>query len=97
MNQEVPPQSSSRGNFLALFLAAFAEFGFIIFLILISGGLFLDMILVAGGVVALAVVNYLLWGRSFNRDMAGEREEEQLRRLMEEDEPTFNERRPRRS
>jgi len=91
MNYEAPPQSSPRGNFLALFLVTFAAVGFLVFLILISGGLFLDMIVVGGGVVALGFVNYLLWGRSFNRTMAGEREEEKLRQLMEEDDGSPNE------
>ena len=94
MDHEAPHHSEARGNFLALFLAALAAFGFFVFLVMISGGLFFYMALVAGGVALLGVVNYMLWGRSFNREMAGEREEERLRQMMEDDEPWLSENRP---
>jgi hypothetical protein len=48
-------------------------------LILVSGGFFLYVIYLALAIAGIAVFHYLLWGRALSRQVAGEREEEQLR------------------
>ncbi len=68
-----------RGNFLAFMLTGLALMGFLLFLILITGGFFIWVVLGVVGIAALAFLNWILWGRSMMQDTAGEREEEELR------------------
>ena len=65
--------------FLALLLGAFA----LLVLILVSGGFFLYVIYLALAIAGIAMIHYVLWGRALSREVAGEREEEQLRQRAE--------------
>lgn len=73
----------SRGSFLGgLFALVFAA-GFLALLFLTCGGLSLYMLGVVVGMGLLTGLHYLWWGRSLNQDVAGEREEEEVRRFTE--------------
>jgi hypothetical protein len=85
MDHEVDPHRSQRENFLTVFLAVAVGAGFLVFLILITGGLLFYLLLVMLGVAALGLVNYLLWGHALSQSTAGEREEEQLRSRAEDE------------
>ncbi len=50
----------------------------------ITGGLFILLLILAAAIAALAGIHYLLWGRSFDRQVLGEREEEEMRANAEE-------------
>lgn len=73
-----------RHAFLSVFLTIVVLVLALLFLIFISGGFFLYVVLFGGGIVLLGMFHYLLWGRTFSQEVAGEREEEQLRRRAAE-------------
>ncbi len=67
-----------RENFLSVFLAGLAALSFLAVLVLISS-LFLYVLLVAVAMFLVGMLHYLLWGKMLSDEVAGEREEEQLR------------------
>ena len=76
-----PPQG--REAFLYVFLASLVIFFSVLVLILISGGIFLYVLLVTLGCAAVGLFHYVVWGRMLSEEVAGEREEEQLRQRAE--------------
>jgi hypothetical protein len=78
--------SPGRSTFLAVVLTVFVGGGIIIFLIFITGGFFLDVMFIVGGLLLLGLVHYFLWGRGMERSVAGEREELELKREVEDSE-----------
>jgi hypothetical protein len=79
-------QFRGRAAFLAVVLSVFFGGGAVIFLIFLTGGFFLDVLVIVSGLVLLGLVHYLLWGRGFDRSVQGEREELELQREAEEQE-----------
>jgi hypothetical protein len=65
-----------RESFLALLLATLTGGGFLLFLIMVSGGFFFYVLCAAAAVSGMAFLHYVLWGRSLNQEVAGEREEQ---------------------
>jgi hypothetical protein len=74
----------SRDTYLVVVLCVLVGIPLFVFLNVITSGLFILLLLTAGGIAVLGAFHYLLWGRSFNREVAGEREEEALRESMED-------------
>jgi hypothetical protein len=72
-----------REAFLYVFLAGLVIFFSLLVLILISGGIFLYVLLIALAVAAVGLFHYVVWGRALSEEVAGEREEEQLRQRAE--------------
>jgi hypothetical protein len=79
MSQHHPSPQQGRQHFLTVFLTVGALLFFLLVLILISGGFFLYVVLLAGAILVVGLLHYVLWGRAFSEEVAGEREEEQLR------------------
>lgn len=79
MTHNYSSEQQHRHAFLSIFLTVLALGAGLLILILISGGFFLWVVLFGGGIVMLGMLHYLLWGRAFLIETAGEREEEQLR------------------
>lgn len=75
VNQRPPRRQTFLTVFLALLLGTFA----LLVLILVSGGFFLYVLYLALAIAGIAFIHYALWGRALSREVAGEREEEQLR------------------
>jgi len=75
-----------RESFLTIFLAVLGSGAFLLFLVLLTGGFFLWVILGVALIILFALFHYLMWGRSLMRNTAGEREEEQLRARAEAEE-----------
>jgi hypothetical protein len=73
------PRPPRRQTFLTVFLALLLGSFALLVLILVSGGFFLYVIYLALAIAGIAVIHYVLWGRALSREVAGEREEEQLR------------------
>ena len=69
---------------LTIIFTSLGGLGVALVLTIITWGLFLYVVLIVGGIAALAILNYLLWGRSMMQATAGEREEEQVRASMEQ-------------
>jgi Flp pilus assembly protein TadB len=83
MDQQPQPESSSRGTFLSLFLAAFFGVGFLLFLILLTGGFFLYVILAVVLIGLVGLVHYLLWGQALTQEVAAERANEEAKARLE--------------
>jgi hypothetical protein len=75
-----PPR---RQTFLTVFLALLLGTFALVVLVLVSGGFFLYVIYLALAIAGIAMIHYVLWGRALSREVAGEREEEQLRQRAE--------------
>src|SRR5262245_37959596 len=72
------PDSRSRGSrdtYMVIVLFVLVGFPLFVFFNLITSGLFILMLVVAGGIGVLGAMHYLLWGRSFSREVKAEREE----------------------
>ncbi len=79
MAHNYPPTQQHRHAFLSVFLTVLALGFFLFVLIFISGGFFLYVVLFGGAILVIALMHYVLWGRTFSAEVEGEREEEQLR------------------
>jgi hypothetical protein len=77
-----------RQAVVTILLAGMAAAFTLLVLILLTGGWFVYLALLAGGMALFGLLHYVLWGRGLTRETAGEREEEQLhRRALDEGEP----------
>jgi len=95
MSDDLDSPQQRRENFLTLFLTALGTCAVLVLLVLLTGGFFLYVVVGVALIGLIAGLHYLLWGQSFSRNTAGEREEEQLRaRAEEEDWPLPETRRP---
>ncbi len=72
-----------RSVIVTLFLAAGVTAAVLGLMFLACGGLSVYAFAVVGGVGLVGLLHYLWWGQSLNREVAGEREEEEIRRRME--------------
>jgi predicted tellurium resistance membrane protein TerC len=84
MTHNYSSQQQHRHAFLGVFLTLLALGLALLVLIFLSGGLFLYVVLFGGAIVMLGMFHYVLWGRAFTDEVAGEREEEQLRQRAAE-------------
>lgn len=87
MDHNYSPEQQQRHAMLTVFLTVLALIFFGLVLIVISNGLIFAVALLGGGMFLLGVFHYVLWGRAFSEQTAGEREEEQLRQRAAEIEP----------
>jgi hypothetical protein len=83
MDYNGAPRSSGRDTYLTILLCGFVGIPLFVFLNIITGGLFLWLLIGAAGIGVLGAFHYLLWGRSFSQETAGEREEQELRGELE--------------
>jgi hypothetical protein len=84
MHGQQKPDGGMRENLLAIVLSAMIVGGFVVFMIIATGGLLLQIL---GAVVVLAVLGWIhfqLWGRTLSEETAGEREEAELRAKIEQ-------------
>ncbi len=79
MDHNYSPRQQQRHALLTVFLTVLTLIFFGFVLIVISNGLILSVVLLGGGMFLLGMLHYVLWGRAFSQEVAGEREEEQLR------------------
>ena len=64
-----------RALFLPLMLGSIVVIFSLLFLTLITGGFFLYIMLVIGAIFPFGMMHYLLWGRAFESQTEGDREE----------------------
>ncbi len=78
-----------RGTCLSIMMAAGVAGFFALLLVVATGGWAVYVIGVAGAIFLFGAFHYLLWGRFMLQQTAGDREEEEMRRKIEdvEDEP----------
>lgn len=83
MNDTPDQDRQRRESVLVVFFTTFVILAAVFVVMLLTGPLFIYIImtvLVLGGLIGL---NYILWGRSMERSTAGEREEAELRERLE--------------
>jgi hypothetical protein len=76
------PHHSGRDTYMAVLLCVLVGVPLFAFFNVLTGGLFILLLAMAACVAVLAAFNYFLWGRSFNKQVSGEREEQELRERM---------------
>jgi hypothetical protein len=86
MDYNGAPHSSGRDTYLTIVLCLFVGIPTFAFFTILTGGLFLWLLVAAAGIGVLGAFHYLLWGHSFSRETAGEREEEELRAQFKDEE-----------
>ncbi len=85
-----PSSSSARATMLGIMLAIVLGGGAVVYCTIIMGPFFFGLLGVIAAIAVLGCVHYFLWGRSMDRQVAGEREEQKLQADVEEyplDEP----------
>ena len=77
------PSSSGRESFLTIFLVVVFGGAFVYFLNFISLGIFSFVLMVIVGITLIGSNHYVLWGHGLSNEVAGEREELELREGMD--------------
>jgi hypothetical protein len=75
-----------RGTLLSVLFSLAVAGSILFFLFLLCGGFSLYALPVAAGFALLGYFHYWSWGRSLNRQVAGEREELEIRESLEAEE-----------
>jgi hypothetical protein len=83
MNPTPDSPRQRRETFLSFFLALFFGCGFLLFMIVVTGGFFLYVIIAVVVIGIVGYLHYLLWGHALTQEVAGEREEEEARERWE--------------
>jgi hypothetical protein len=84
MIDEERPYSSGRDTYMLVVLGVLVGLPLFVFFNIITFGLFILLLIAAGAIALFGGVHYFLWGRGFTADTAGEREEAELRALLED-------------
>ena len=81
------PQKSPKGRETVLTLSLVAILGgaFIFFLNLVSLGIFAYVIAAIVGIAAIGFLHYAIWGYVLSQEVAGEREEQRIKDLLDAD------------
>jgi hypothetical protein len=82
-----------RQTFLTVLLTVIVMFFGALGLTLITNGLFLWVLLIGSGIGGIALIHYVTWGKLLSDEVAGEREEEELRQRAAAEEWPVPERR----
>jgi hypothetical protein len=85
MDYDPSPPRRQHETFLTIFLTGLATLGFLTFMIVISGGYFIFLVVIALSIGVFAFLHYLLWGHALSEEVAGEREEEEVPEEAEAD------------
>ncbi len=88
---EIKQYQQRRETFLTIFLTVMALAAILFFLILVTIGFFLYVLIGLAVIAVVGFFHYLLWGRLFSQEVAGEREEEEVRARAEADGEAFRE------
>jgi hypothetical protein len=81
-----PPEDSYRSNLL-IYLFTSLGLGF---LALVAVALLGSIVIWVGGLLLLGIFHYFLWGRMLTKEVAGQREEEELLHRAEVEEPDYH-------
>lgn len=69
--------SKGRETYLAVMLCVLIGLPIFVFFNVLTGGLFILLLVLMGGVAVLGAFNYFLWGRSLDQEVADERRQEE--------------------
>jgi hypothetical protein len=85
MDQRNPAAHKGRDTLLTFSLVGILGGAFIFFLNLVSLGIFAYVIAAIIGIAAVGFLHYAIWGYALSQQVAGEREEQRLKDLLEND------------
>jgi hypothetical protein len=78
-DNEIQQHRQRRETLLTVFLTLAAGAGIVFFLILVTGGFFLYVMLGLAAIIAVGFFHYLVWGQGFSQQVAEERDEMEAR------------------
>ena len=85
MNQQSPKGTKGRETLLTFSLVAILGGAFLFFLNLVSLGIFAYVVAAIIGIAAIGFLHYAIWGYALSQQVAGEREEQRIKDLLETD------------
>ncbi len=85
MNQPAPKGTKGRETLLTFSLVAILGGAFLFFLNLVSLGIFAYVVAAIIGIAAIGFLHYAIWGYALSQQVAGEREEQRIKDLLETD------------
>src|SRR5712692_1840236 len=85
MDQNNTSGKKGRETLLTFSLVAILGGAFLFFLNLVSLGIFAYVIAAIVGIAAIGFLHYAIWGYALSQQVAGEREEQRLKDLLEAD------------
>jgi cell division protein FtsW (lipid II flippase) len=78
-------QGKGRDTLLSFSLVALLGGAVIFFLNLVSLGIFIYVIVAIVGIAAVGFLHYVVWGYALSQQTAGEREEQRIKDLLEQE------------
>jgi hypothetical protein len=85
MDQHRPPASKGRETLLTFSLVVILGGTFVFFLNLVSLGIFAYVLAAIVGIAAVGFLHYAVWGYTLSQQVAGEREEQRIKELLDAD------------
>jgi hypothetical protein len=85
MNPQAPKATKGRETLLTFSLVAILGGAFLFFLNLVSLGIFAYVVAAIIGIAAVGFLHYAIWGYALSQQVAGEREEQRIKDLLEAD------------
>jgi hypothetical protein len=84
MDAQPPTGNKGRETLVTFSLVAILGGAFVFFLNLVSLGIFAYVIAAIVGIAAIGFLHYAIWGYALSQQVAGEREEQRIKDLLEE-------------
>jgi hypothetical protein len=85
MNPQAPKATKGSETLLTFSLVAILGGAFLFFLNLVSLGIFAYVVAAIIGIAAVGFLHYAIWGYALSQQVAGEREEQRIKDLLETD------------
>jgi len=85
MDEKISTGKKGRETLLTLSLVVILGGAFLFFLNLVSLGIFFYVIAAIIGIAVVGFLHYAIWGYALSQQVAGEREEQRLKDLLEND------------
>ena len=83
MDPQAPKATKGRETLLTFSLVAILGGAFLFFLNLVSLGIFAYVVAAIIGIAAIGFLHYAVWGYALSQQVAGEREEQRIKDLLE--------------
>lgn len=90
MSQDPPKSNKGRETLLTFSLVAILGGAFLFFLNLVSLGIFAYVVAAVVGIAAIGFLHYAIWGYALSQQVAGEREEQRIKDLLETEQDSDN-------
>jgi hypothetical protein len=85
MDQQLPPRNKGRETLLTFTLVALLGGAIVFFLNFVTLGVFSYVIVAIIGIAVVGFLHYAIWGYALSRQVAGEREEQRIKDILEAD------------